>query len=76
MEVDRVMLPTAFNVHANIQADTPKILHPEPLLHLTRDLPNHALVSKDKKIIDVQNNRGNDYVLILIMEHKQCSIDT
>jgi hypothetical protein len=48
-----VMLPIAFEVHADIAGDTPKIMHPEPLLHLILDLPNHTLVSNDKEIIDI-----------------------
>jgi hypothetical protein len=50
-------------------------MHPESLLHLVLDLRNQSLVSIDKEIIDVKNDRGN-YVLILIMEHEQSSIDT
>jgi len=69
MDVDRVMLPIAFDFHAEIEGDTPEIMHPEPLLHLIVDLPNQALVSNDKEIIDVQNDCGNN-VLSLIMEHE------
>jgi len=76
MDVDRVMLPIAFDVHAEIAGDTPGIMYPEPLLHLVLDLPNQALVSNDKEILDIQNDRGNDYVLILIMEHEQFSVNT
>ena len=76
MDVDRVMLPIAFDVHAEIEGDTPEIMHPEPLLHLVLDLPNQALIRNDKEIIDVQNDRGNDYVLILIIEHEQSSVET
>ena len=75
MYVNRVMLPIAFDVHAEINGDTPEIMHPEPFLHLVLYLPNQALVTNDEEIIDVQNDRGND-VLILIMQHKQSSIDT
>jgi hypothetical protein len=59
-----------------MEGDTPDIMHPEPLPHLILDLPNQALVSNDKVIIDVQNDSSNDYVLILIMKHEQSSIDT
>jgi len=76
MDVDRVMLPIAFGVHAKIEGDTPEIMQPEPLLHLVFDLPNQALVSNDEEIIDVQNNCGNDYVLILMREHEQSSVNT
>jgi len=77
MDVDRVMLPIAFDVHAEIEGDTPEIMHPEPLLHLILDLPNQALVSNDKEIIDVQNDCGDDYAVILfVMEHEQSSVDT
>jgi hypothetical protein len=75
MDVDRVMLPIAFDVHAEIEGDTPEIMYPEPLLHLILDLPNQAIVSNDKEIIDVQNDRSN-YVSILIMEHEQSSVHT
>jgi hypothetical protein len=77
MDVDCVMFPIAFDVHAEIQGDTPKIMHPEPLLHLVLDLPNQALFSNDKEIIDVQNNRSNNNsVNLLVMEHEQSSVDT
>jgi hypothetical protein len=65
-----------FDVHAEIEGDTPELIHPEPVLHLVHDLPNQVLISNDKEIIDVQNDCGDDYVLILIMEHKQSSVDT
>ena len=71
MDVDRVMLPIAFDVNAETDVDTPEIMHPEPLLHRILDLPNQALVSNDKEIIDVQNNCGDDYaVILLVMEHE------
>jgi len=65
MDVDRVMLPIAFDVHAEIEGDTAEITHPEPLLHLVLDLPNQALLSNDEEMIDVQNDCGNDYAVIL-----------
>jgi len=65
MDVDRVMLPIAFNVHAEVEGDTAEIMHPESLLHLILDLPNQALVSNDEEIIDVQNDCGDDCALIL-----------
>jgi hypothetical protein len=64
------MLLVAFDVHAEIEADTPEIMHPEPLLHLVLDLSNQALISNDEVIIDIQNDSGNDYGLMLSMEHK------
>jgi len=76
MHVDRVMLPIAFDVHADTEGDTPEIMHPVPLLHLILDLPNQAFVSNDKEIIDVQNDRRNNHVLILILEHEQSSVNT
>jgi len=76
MDVDRVMLPIAFHVHAEIEGDTPEIMHPEPLLHLFLDLTNQALVSNDKEIIDVQNDCRDDCaVILLVMEHEQSSVD-
>ena len=76
MDVDRAMLPIAFDVHAEKEGDTPNIMHPEPLLHLILDLPNQDLVSNDKEIIDVQNDCGYDCAVILcVMEHEQSSFD-
>jgi hypothetical protein len=73
MDVDCAMVPIAFEVLAEIEADTPEIMHPELLLHLILDLPNQAVISNDRKIIDVQNDYGDDCALIL--KHKQSSID-
>ena len=75
MDVDRVMLPITFNVHAEMEGNTSEIMHPEPLLHLILDLPNQALVRNDEEIIDVQNHHGNN-VMICIMEREQSSVDT
>ena len=74
MDVDRVMLPIAFDVHPEIEGDTPKIMHPKPHLHLILDLPNQALVSNDMEIIDVQNDCGDEYTLIL--KHQQSTVVT
>jgi len=68
MDVDRVLLLIAFDVHAEMEGDTPEIMHPEPLLHLILDLPNQTLVSNDEEIIDVQSDGGDDYALILKQE--------
>jgi len=76
MDVDHVMLPITFDVHADIEGDTPEIMHPEPLLHLILDLPIQAHGSNDKEIIHVQKGCGNGYVMIYIMEHEQSSSDT
>jgi hypothetical protein len=74
--VDPVMLPVAFDVHAEMHSDTPEIMHPQPLLHLVLDLPNQALNSNVKDIMDVQNDNGDDYaVMLLVIEHKQSSVD-
>jgi len=76
MDLDLVMLPIALDVHAEIEGDTPEIMHPEPLLHPILDLPNQALVSNDKEMIDVKNDCGDDYaVILLVMEHEQSSVD-
>jgi len=74
MDVDVVMLPIAFNVHAEIDWSTPEIMHPEPLLHPILDLPNQALISNDEEIIDVQNHCGN--TCAMIFKHEQSSIGT
>jgi hypothetical protein len=76
IDVDRVMLPIGLNIHAEIDEDTPKIMHPEHPEHRVLSLPNQALVRIHKEIIDVMNDSGNEYVLILIMELEQSSVDT
>jgi hypothetical protein len=73
MNVDCVMLPIAFDVHAEIEGDTLEIMHPEPLLHVIIDLPNQALVNNDTEIIDLQNDWRNDCALI--SKHEQSSVD-
>jgi hypothetical protein len=65
MDVNRVILPIAFNVHVEIPTDIPNIMHPQPLLHLVLGLPNLALNSNHMEIIDVQSDCGNDYVVVL-----------
>jgi hypothetical protein len=76
MKVDCVMLPI-FHVQAEIEGDTSKIIHLEPLFHEILDLPNRANVGNDEEIIGVQNNCGIDYaVIFVVMVHKQYSIDT
>jgi len=75
MDVDRVMVSIAFEVHVEIKRDTPKIMHAQPLVHLAPDLPNEALVRNNEKIIDIENDCRNDYALFLIMEHIQSSLD-
>jgi hypothetical protein len=62
MSVDRVMLPMTFHVHAEIDGETPEVMHPEPLLHLSLDLPDQALFRNAEEIIDVPNDHDNDYV--------------
>jgi len=76
MDVNLVKLQIAFDVHAEIEGDTPKIIYPEPPLHLSFDLPNRARVSNGKEIIDVWNDCGNNCAMILLdMEHEQSSVD-
>jgi hypothetical protein len=75
MDVQPVMLPIVFNIHTEMKRETPKIMDPEHLLLLVLDLPNQALVTNDKEILNVQNESAN-YVMIHIMEHEQCCIDT
>ena len=64
MDVDRVMVPIAFDVHAEIEGNSAEIMHPEPLLHSVLDLLSEALVSNDAEIMELQNDRGNDYAVI------------
>jgi len=71
MDVNHVMPPIAFDIHAMIEGETSEIMHPEPLLHLIFHLPNHVLVSNDNEMIDVQINCGNNCALMLIREHEQ-----
>jgi hypothetical protein len=47
MDIDRLMLPILFDVHAKIEGDTPKVMLLESLLHVILDLPNQVLVSND-----------------------------
>jgi hypothetical protein len=71
------MLPVAFNIHTEIEGDTSEIIPPEPLHHRVRDLPHQALVRNDEEIMDVQNDSGDDYTVILfVMELEQSAIDT
>jgi hypothetical protein len=74
MDVNPVMLLIVVIVHTDIAGDTPEMMYLEPLLHLFLDLSNHARVSNDKEVIDIQNDCGNDCALILT--HEQSSIDT
>jgi hypothetical protein len=52
MDVNRVMLPIAFDVNAEIAGDATDNIPPEPLPYLVLYLPNQALVSNDDKMID------------------------
>jgi hypothetical protein len=76
MDVDCVMLPIVVDVHAEIEGVTTEIMHPEPLLHVVVDLAKQALISNDEEIIDVLSQCGNDYDLMLMMEHEQSSVHT
>ena len=73
MDVDRVMVPNTFDDHTETEGGTAGILHPEPLLNLILDLPNHAVVSNDEEIINVQNDCSDDCALIF--QHEQSSVD-
>jgi hypothetical protein len=53
---------------AEIEGDTPAIMHPESLLHLVVDLPNQALFSNDEEIIDAQNDSVDNCALSLKQE--------
>jgi hypothetical protein len=75
MDVDHVMLTIVVDVHAEIEADTPDIMHPEPLVHPIINLLNQALVTNDKEIIDEQNDTANEYGLNLIKAHEQSTVD-
>jgi hypothetical protein len=66
MEVGCVMLPIAFDVHAEIERNTPETVRPEPL-HLTLDLHNQAITGNDKKIINAQNDRHTQQQLYLML---------
>jgi len=73
MDVDCAMLLIAFDGHAKLEGDTPDMMNPKPHLHLFRDLPNHAFVSNEMEIIDIQNNCGDNCALIL--NHEQSSVN-
>jgi hypothetical protein len=75
MDLDCVTLLIAFDVPPEAEGDTPKIIHLEALLLLALELPNQAFISNIKEIIDLPNDCSNDYSLILIVEHKQSTID-
>jgi len=75
LAVDHVILPIAFAVHVEIYGDTLEIMHLESLPHQVGDLPKKALVNNDEKIIDLQNDCGNNYVLILAVEDELFSVD-
>jgi hypothetical protein len=75
MDVDCVMHPIAFDVHAAIGGDRPEIRHLEPRLHYILHRPNQAAVSNDEEIISLQNDCSNNNALICIMDHEQCSVN-
>jgi len=75
MDVVRVLPPIAFDVHAVKEGDIPQIMYPKPLHHPTLHLPKQALISNDKDNINLQNDNGNNYVLLGIIEPKQSSVD-
>jgi len=65
------MLPIALDVHALIDGNTPETMHPDPFLYLIVDLPSQIPISNDVDILDLQNDCGNDYAMILIvLAHK------
>jgi hypothetical protein len=74
-DVNRGMLPIALNILAEIEGDTPELIHLEHHFDLILDLHNQALVRNDEETIDIQNNRGNDS-FIHIMVHAQFPVDT
>jgi hypothetical protein len=47
IDIDCLMLPIVFDVHAKIEGDTPKVMLLESLLHVILDLPNQVLVSNN-----------------------------
>jgi hypothetical protein len=75
MDLDCVRLLIAFHVPPEVEGDTPEIIHLEALLLLALDLPNQAFISNIKEIIDLPNDCGNDYSLILIVEYEQSTIN-
>jgi hypothetical protein len=76
MNVDRVILSIAFDGPATKEGDTSFMMHPESRPHVMLDLPNQALSSNGQEIIEEQDDCGNEYVLIRVMEHEQSSLDT
>jgi hypothetical protein len=75
LDVDHVMLSIEFAVYAEIDGDTPEIIHLESLPHLVRDLLKEAVVNNDEKLIEIQKDCGNEDVLILVVEDEQSSVE-
>jgi len=75
LDVDSMMLPIRFDIHAGINEETPQIMLPEPRLQLVLHLAYQAVVSNDMENIDVPTDRGNDSAFIFIIEHEQSPDD-
>jgi hypothetical protein len=76
MDVSHVMLLISFDAYAETDRGAPDIMHLESIHHLIPDLPNQGRISNYEKIIEIKNDRGNGHAIILIMQHKQYSVDT
>lgn len=74
IDVDLLMLPIALDIPAEIGEDTVEIIPPEHLLNLIFHLPIKALVSNDGEIIDIRNDCGHQWALML--KHAPISVDT
>jgi hypothetical protein len=69
MDINCEMRQISFDVHVEIAGGTPEIIHLEPIHHRVFDLCNQAIDTNDQEIIQVQNECGNDYAMVLIMQH-------
>jgi hypothetical protein len=64
MDVNWVMLPNAFDLHAKFEDDILEIMYLETHHHLMVDLRNQALISDDEEIFDKPNDCGNNCALM------------
>jgi len=76
MAVDHLLLLIEFHVHAEIEGNTPEIMHPEHILHRIIYVCREVIDSVDEEIIDTQHDCGNDCAVIMNMQHDQLSVNT
>jgi hypothetical protein len=64
MDVNSVMLPNVFDLHAKFEDDILEIMYLETHHHLMVDLRNQALISDDEEIFDKPNDCGINCALM------------